>query len=62
MSSRSPRRCNAQGIAMALKTSAIPAVTLMILGMQAGAGVLFAAALQLAWKTAVGEPRVRPEA
>jgi glycosyltransferase involved in cell wall biosynthesis len=30
--------------------SAIPAVTLMILGVQAGAGVLFAAALQLAWK------------
>jgi hypothetical protein len=29
--------------------SAIPAVTLMVLGMQAGAGVLFAAALQAAW-------------
>jgi glycosyltransferase involved in cell wall biosynthesis len=36
---------------------AIPAVTLMIVGMQAGAGVLFAAALQLAWKTAIGEGR-----
>jgi hypothetical protein len=42
--------------------SAIPAVTLMILGMQAGAGVLFAAALQLAWKTAVGEKQGRPAA
>jgi len=29
--------------------SAIPAVTLMVLGMQAGAGVLFAGALQAAW-------------
>jgi glycosyltransferase involved in cell wall biosynthesis len=35
--------------------SAIPAVTLMVLGMQAAAGVLFAAALQLAWKTAAGD-------
>lgn len=31
--------------------SAIPAVTLMIVGMQTAAGVLFAAAVQLAWKT-----------
>ena len=37
--------------------SAIPAVTLMILGVQAGAGVLFAAALQLAWKAGAGEKR-----
>lgn len=36
---------------------AIPAVTLMVLGMQAGAGALFAAALQMAWKTAAGETR-----
>lgn len=32
--------------------SAIPAVTLLILGMQAGAGVLFAGALQAAWHSA----------
>jgi glycosyltransferase involved in cell wall biosynthesis len=37
--------------------SAIPAVTLMILGMQAAAGVLFGAAVQLAWKTVVGGSR-----
>ena len=42
--------------------SAIPAVTLMILGMQSAAAVLFAAALQLAWKTAVGDMRTRPVA
>jgi glycosyltransferase involved in cell wall biosynthesis len=31
--------------------AAIPAVTLMILGMQAAAGTLFAAAIELAWRT-----------
>lgn len=39
--------------------SAIPAVTLMILGMQMGAGVLFGAAVQLAWKTVAGGARAR---
>lgn len=39
--------------------SAIPAVTLMILGMQMGAGVLFGAAVQLAWKTVAGGSRAR---
>jgi len=41
--------------------SAIPAVTLMILGMQAGAGVLFAGALQAAWRGA-RSPRVAAQA
>jgi hypothetical protein len=31
--------------------AAIPAVTLMILGMQAMAGTLFAGAIELAWRT-----------
>jgi glycosyltransferase involved in cell wall biosynthesis len=38
--------------------SAIPAVTLMVLGMQAGAGALFAGALQSAW---MGAPERRPQ-
>lgn len=37
--------------------AAIPAVTLMIVGMQAAAGVLFAAALNIALKTALGDTR-----
>jgi len=39
--------------------AAIPAVTLLILGMQAGAGVLFAGALQAAWMGA-RDARLRP--
>jgi len=35
--------------------SAIPAVTLMVVGMQAAAGALFAGALQSVWRT--GGPR-----
>jgi hypothetical protein len=39
--------------------AALPAVTLMILGMQAAAAALFAAALELCWRTvARGTPDI----